>query len=413
MRVSVRINGHSLIKLSMLLLVIILCFPLSMVLPSMIRMSLQVMAALIFVISLLFLRRYAHLVALVLLFGCSILYYIGSWEEMMKGTTFLFNSLCCWIFAIYGILCLEGKVTFERSIFLLLVLLTLITAITTIAGLVQYPLAVRELGRDTSYAGTDIKSVYRLKNIASWSQVYGMVFIQGGIAHFYKETKNKIVLVTIVLVEICIILSQLTFGIIVSIAILTLTLTNAKSKKNILAVVAILSISGIAILNAERILLWAVNSSSKHGFSMLTTKLRDFYNLLIMKTTTGDATERFELYSKSLSSFTQYPLGLFWHREVQAVNYIGYHSEMFDFLGTMGIFGVVLLAIWIIVWISKMRKVEKSYCFRFLLYMFLSFVAIWILNPVFYSPQIWIGALSLPAMVVRMGDRESRVNYEI
>ncbi len=393
------ITGEKLANYSMFLIILIICFPLTMLLPSMIRMPIQILAVLLFVLALLLMNRTGYIVMLFLLFGCSYLYYIGTWEEMMEGSTFLYNSLCCWIISLYAMLCIDGCIKNNKKIFWLVVILTLFTAITTIIGLKQFPLAVRELGRGSSYAGTDVKLIYRSRNIASWSQVYGMVFFQGVFTYYYKETKNKLVLLTIVVTEMCILSSQLTFGILLSFVTLVLIITNRRSKKYYIIVFTVFIVALIAYFNRESIMLCAIGFSRRYEFEMLTPKLRDLYNLLIYKAVTGDASARFDLFTKSLSTFTNFPFGLFWYRDIQATNYIGYHSELFDIIGGLGILGIFIVIGGSYAWLHKIKKVEDGYIYRFLLYMFAVFGMIFFFNPVFYSPQIWVSVFALPALI--------------
>ncbi len=398
-------NGEKTSNLAMYIIVVLICFPLSMVLPGIVRRQIQIFAVSLFILSLILLRKYIYILILSALFCCSYLYYIGSWEEMMSASTFLYNSLICWIIVIYALLCINGHLRFDKKLFWLIVLITLITAITTIAGLMRYPLAVRELGRGESYSGTDIKLLYRKQNIASWSQVYGMAFMQGCFTYFYKETRNKIVLLTIVVTEICLLNSQLTFGILMSFVILALIIINVKSKKNHLFLLIGAAFAIALLINLESVLRWTIELSNKVGLEMLAPKLIDLYNLVINKSITGDATARLELYLKSFSAFCRYPKGLYWHGGVQATEIIGYHSEFFDLIGTLGILGVFFMIVCARVWNRKMKTIRDSYARRFLLSMFLVFIIMFVLNPVFYSPQIWIGAFALPAsMVINKAD---------
>ena len=271
---------------------------------------------------------------------------------------------------------------------------------TTIIGLTQYPLAVRELGRGESYTGMDIRLLYRTHNIASWSQLYGMVFILGGFVYYFKELKNKILFIAIVVTELCILRSQITFGILLSIATVVLVIINDKSKKYYLFSFCGLILSVIFLFNLDVILECFINLSDLMEMQMLTPKLRDLYNILILGVATGDATARFDLYTMSLSSFDKFPFGLFLYRNISARNYIGYHSDLFDVIGTLGLLGLILILTGFFSYIYMLRRVSDKYKQRFVLIMFIMFCIIFILNPVFYSPQIWIGAFTLPAILI-------------
>ncbi len=393
------INAERIANWSMYILVVLICIPLAMMLPGIVRMTLQVLSILMFLVSLILLKKIWHVLSIMILFGCSLLYYLLSWNEMMSASTFLFNSLCCWIFVIYGHLCITGIIK-RSKIFGLVLIITLITALTTIIGLKQFPLAVRELGRSTSYSGEEVRSIYRVRNIASWSQVYGMVFIIASFLFFYKETKKKGVLLCAIATEICIFLSQLTFGVLLSFVAFAMILTNAKSRSYYIWITVIAIAVFLIIINLEIVLSALMDLTDALKLNMLTPKLQDLYNLVVLKSSTGDATSRFDLYMKSFNSFLMYPFGLFFAQGTSAVDHIGYHSEFFDFIGTLGIGGVAAIIIWVSLWVINIRKISDPYKHRFLLFIFLSFIVMMIFNPVFYSPQIWLGSFALPAQLV-------------
>ena len=397
------IYGEKMANLSMLLTILLTCLPWTMILPSFLRMPLQVISVSLFIVSLLLLRRYYYLLALLILFFCSCMYFIGAWNEKMRATTFLYNSLCCWEIAIYGMMCIDGVIKYERKIFWLVVAITLVTSVTTILGLTQYPMAVRELGRELSYAGTNVKSIYRVRNIASWSQLFGMVFITGGLVYFFKENRNKFVFFTLLILELCILKAQITLGTLISIMILALMLANVKSKKIYYTIIFECSaIAVIVLFNLNYILSWFIELSRQLDLRMLSYKLRDLYNLLVEQSVTGDALARFELYTKSLKAFWEIDIRIVWIDGKPATNYIGYHSELFDLIGTLGVMGIILVLFCVSIWICKIKKIKNAYSHRFLLFMFYAFIILALLNPVFYSPQVWIGVFAVPAQLVCM-----------
>ena len=338
------LDGELWANRAMYLIILLTCLPLTMVLPSFIRMPIQIIAVLLFIIGLLLLGKYYYIWALIVLFSISGVYFIGSWGEKMRVTTFLFNSLCCWEIVIYGMLSLSKKINFNKNIIRLITIVTLVTAVTTIIGLMQYPLAVRELGRELSYSGADIKSTYRVMNIANWSQLYGMVFIAGALAYFFKETRNIITLVTIIVSEICILNAQITFAVLLSVMLLFLIFINMKSMKAYYTMMCLgIVVLGVIILALDNILSWSIEFAKQSGLSMFAYKLQDLHNLTIANAVTGDAAARFGLYTRSLNAFYEYPLGMYWQDNIHAIDYIGYHSEVFDIIGTLGILGIFII----------------------------------------------------------------------
>ena len=123
-KIKLTINGDRLANWAMQLIMLLTCLPIMMTLPSILRKPLQLLAVGFFLLSLLLKRKYTYILCLAFLFSCSYLYYIGSWDEMMAGSTFLYNSLCCWIVALYGILCINGGTKSSIKLFWFVVVIT-------------------------------------------------------------------------------------------------------------------------------------------------------------------------------------------------------------------------------------------------------------------------------------------------
>lgn len=402
---SISICGHRLMYYSMFMIIVITQIPVTRILPSYIRNPLQIFAVTLFMVALLQLKRYGYLWALISLFLVSSIYYTASWIMRMKTTTYLFNSLCCWEIAVYGILTLRGVVRYEKKIVLLVFFITIITAITTIVGLEQFPMAVRELGRRVSYSGLDVKTLYYSKNIASWGQLYGIVFILGGLIYSFKQTRKKIMLFAIILIEICIVKSQLTFALLISIMLLFLIFTNIKSQKIYYPLIFLaIFLFVLMVGNIKHLVLWSIDLLNQFEFQMLTKKLGDLYTLLI-GSIEGDAAVRFRLYTQSLNTFLEYPFGLYWLSNVYLEDYIGFHSEICDIIGALGVLGLFIVILCTSIWLYSILKIRDPYQCRFMVFMFFTFLMLAILNPIFYSPPVWMGALALPAHLVSVNKK--------
>lgn len=402
---EIQLNSKNLFKWWFRLLVLLICLPLGMAIPSMVRMPLQILTVGLFVLALAFIRKPQYLVSFFFLLFVSFLYYIGSWNEAMPASSFFFNSICGWEILVYTVLCLKKVVKVEKETLWIILIMTGITAVTTIIGTDKYPLAVREAVRRVSYSGEDIsqlKQMYKRHNIAGWHQMYGMVFFQGTFVYLWKKYRSKLILLIIILTEISVLKSQIAFAMIISIIILFLTVTNIRVKDYCVLPLGCCLALPVLYAAFDPILSLVIEVSEAHKMQMLTRKLQDLYSLMVLHTSTGDASERFRLYGKSLDGFFRYPFGLFMHPDVQAGDYIGFHSEFFDFIGTLGVFGICLIITGLVFWLFQIRKMKDPYDARFLLYIFITFVFLFILNPVFYAPQIWVGAFILPVSAVML-----------
>ena len=113
----------------------------------------------------------------------------------------------------------------------------MITSITTIIGLQRYPLAVRELGEKlgSGYASTGddfiaLKAVYRKMNIAGWNMAFGIVLMCPIFVRLFQVTKEKKYIVFLAISEVCVLFSQLTIGLILSVLGIFLALYRPSKK---------------------------------------------------------------------------------------------------------------------------------------------------------------------------------------
>lgn len=403
MRFQLNLSGENVFKISIYLMSVLLLVPIMLTLPPYVRLFLQIIDILLFLISLMLLRQWNYLMWLILLFLVSCLYYLTSWNGFMRPTTYLYNSLCCWRIILCAIIILNGTVKMDSMIITFIMFLVLVTSITTINGLLQYPLAVREMGRSgSSYSGADLnvlKEIYRGMNISSWSQMFGLVFLEGCFIQYYKETKRTIALITIVLTMVCICASQLAFAVLLLGMIATFFIIIGMRRVLVAVIIFILCI-GFFFLQADFLLENFIEFSQINGFQMLSRKLRDLHALLVLGGVTGDAYLRFKVYSLSLSTFLEYPFGFFFTEFDSSQGFIGRHSEVFDWIGAMGLLGIAMIIGFVYIWYNKIVVIKDITKRRFMFIMFISFIILAILNPVFYSPQVWIGAFLLPAILI-------------
>ena len=404
-----RINVNDLLNFSVLLLIVLICLPITQCLPEIVRKAFQAVSMGTFIIGMI-IKRDGHIlfryILLVAFFGT---YVIMVWEYRQSFFTCLFNVLSIVEICCFGLYIVEKKIdisALEKLLKIVLILMT-VTSITTIVGLVQFPLAVRELGRSVGYASSygnfeALKWTYRLHNIAGWSQLYGLVFYAPVALSLYRIKKDKLYLVSAVLCEICIIMGQITFALLLSIVLLFLMMYRPPKTANQFIVWAlVLAAIVLIILNFRHILEFAIEFFGNCGLDMLTIKLRNLYQLT-NKSLSGDALDRFVLYQKSIAVFKNYPILGFILSGNRIEDVFCYHSEFFDMLGFYGFFGIIVSTVIISRYLYWLRtQIIDRWPFYILL---VGLLSLYIFNPIWYSPQIFLGGLLIPAIIDRMKD---------
>lgn len=404
---KIKLSGETFIALSMYLLVFYLCLPISMtVLNSLLIYIIVFLSAILFISGLVWLGRLDYLFSFLSIFLFMFLFWRITWSVRLEGASYLYYCFASLSFVFGGMVLHKSKnKELVKHLFYYLTIIYLITSITSIFGLMKYPLAAREMARgstyDTSLDFTIYKNMYRRMNIVSWSQVYGMLFSIPTALMLWKKKKNIFFICLIVLVTMMLVASQITYAVILGIAFIVAGyITQGKSMKKVLISIALAVLIIIFVLFMEPILAFAVDVSEKAGLDFLTTKLNDLKVLLVNKNAVGDAASRNELYQVSIKTFIANPIfGLLFVGKAN-LNLIGYHSELFDLLGTFGMLGMIVIILAVVGYSRYLRK-EKRECRKDLFICFLGFIALFVVNPVFNSPQVFVGAFLYPLLASR------------
>lgn len=289
-----------------------------------------------------------------------------------------------------------------KRMFIFLTVIYFITAITTILGLNIYPLAARELARgstyDTSLDFTTRKNIYRSMNIASWSQIYGMLFAIPTSLFVWKKRRHIIYLILCIALGIMMIASQITFAVLLALLLIVGVIISCENNTKTILISFLVAIVAILLLfNLEGVMSFSVTVSDNAGLDFLSTKLNDIKTLLLYRSVVGNAGARGDLYTRSFGTFLNSPIvGLLLGGKGN-LNNIGYHSDFFDMLGTFGLVGLVVI-VSSLVSFHKFLKRTASENRREMIIIFFGFTILFVLNPIFNSPQIFVGAFLYPIL---------------
>ena len=368
--------------------------------PGIIRKPLLIVGLMSFVVALL-ISRMQYFVIYMLTVGMGLLYYFVSWSVMLSFSSYVFPMLVSLEFLVCTWMILDGKLNLPDKIVWLFFIATFVTALTTICGLFKFPMAVRVLGQASSDDNSPMQFMFRRYNMAGWGLLFGMGFMEGSLIYTYKKQKNIFLLIIIISDGICVLMSQLVFAVILSGIVFTLVLMNGSNRKFVLRSIFLFLTALIAWIERSAILTFFYELAVKSNLTMIQLRIKNLMDLLIWGNTSGDAGARFELYMRGIRSFLLHPFGLFFTRREEIENLLGFHSEFFDLIGSMGILGVTSAIILVLAFVSRTKKIDEPYNRRFIIFMAGTFGIMFLINPVLYHPHIILSTLLIPGILAK------------
>lgn len=388
------------------ILLLLTFLPITQCFPSIIRWSLQIISIGLFFIGLLLEKNKKYFLGYL---GCilfSFVYVYNVWKFNQSIVTCIFNIMAGFAFVYFGVVYItqkEREDKYPQKIVATIVALVIITSVTTIVGLQRYPLAVRELGRvgsgysSSGQAFLDLKFKYKLMNIASWSIVYGIVFAVPWFINQYKDKRKAKYIIGLIIVLICLMKAQLTIGILISVLLVFFSIYKpSKKPKDVLLSIIIVLLLLMLIIFGDEILLFVIQLSGNRNLGMLSTKLQDLFYLM-QGNQIGDVLARSERYTRSLNHFIEHPILGMSIQGVSEYGLFGNHSDFFDILGYYGSFGLIVLIYMINTYLKDIKRSKSVYSQWDLFVPLVALIILFVLNPVWYSPQVFATAILLPS----------------
>lgn len=404
-----RITSESLIIYSVALFFLLTCLPITMCIPGIIRKILQIIAMLLLVGGLLICNNKNYFILFSLIFVVMTFRIYTVWHFQQSFSSCAFSVFAGCAFAVTGIMLYKQINDYRISMLLFfVVIIALITSITTIIGVIDNPLAVRELGRSgMGYGGVtgdefqQLKFNYRLQNIAGWNHLYGIVFLLPCLIEAYKMHRKIIYLFTTISCFICIFMSQIGFAIVIALFILLCMFVRMCLKSKLIVLLGVIVGVGILfIINLDYFMSMLIDYTFSHKMLAIYYRLLDVNNLL-NGMMSGDVLARADLYSKSLDLFAEHPvLGQVFYG-VSKDGLFSRHSEFFDMIAFWGIIGIIMLVVIISLYCRYIKKYNK-YTKTVSYIVFAGFLLMYIVNPIWYSPQIAISVFLIPAILSNM-----------
>ena len=382
MKLSFKITPARILYIAFILMLVLTCLPITMVFPGIIRKSMQGLALLLFILGLGMQRQKAILLEYIFCCLFFFTYIYNVWGFTQSLFSCLFNTMAGFSFVFYSIYLIYNKDNEENKKYIR-------KALRAVSG--------------SGYASTGddfiaLKAVYRKMNIAGWNMAFGIVLMCPIFVRLFQITKEKKYIVFLAISEVCVLFSQLTIGLILSVLGIFLALYRpSKKAKDIIILLFVLFIAFIMLFMLDDILLLTVRITNNLNLSFVSDKLKDAL-MLLSGSVGSDASARFDRYSKSLAVFFRYPvMGISIHG-VPHDGMFGNHSDIFNLLGYYGGFGIVVMIIMVCRYFNHIKVSVGKNSWIYISQLFI-FILLAVLNPVWYSPQVFIGAMLMPTLV--------------
>lgn len=322
------------------------------------------------------------------------------WKYYTTPGSFIMTNVLCFVYMEMGVyLALYTSKATRTAIRNILLVIVCITAITSIISIQSVPFAMRELGNGSKSISGLETSLY-LRNTSTWGEVYAMVFILPSLILWYKQIKKMGVLMIIVLLEACILLSQITTAIIISFSFLPLLILKAPSLKRLFFLGAIFIGFMFFLSNyAGLFFYWLHEVMSKTGNEMLALRSHQLYLLFSAQKMTGTISGRYDLYLTSLETFFKNPILGYEFSSAMEFNFIGLHSQIFDFMAAMGL---IIFIPYVLAYASVVKSMIKCIRddnqYRYFLLSIIMLILLMFTNPTYYACGIYMSAFMAPSL---------------
>lgn len=413
MKIIIKINDNTLVVLGLILIYCATCIPIVMLTPTIFRMGLLALSV-VFLLAVLVkngkVNLLLNIIILVAFFG---FYFFYVYSHISKPRYYLSNMFLSVLILAYSYYLLTNLELYDTtSLLKFILILSSITALTTIYGCFKYPYAVRELGRALKDTMDGDKNQFLALNIANWSQIYMLAFLIPCIVFLYKKSRKIYLLLIIILLEAAVIISQITFAILLSLLMAFLVYVDVpKTSKQFVNVITVAAILFLLLFDTKGILKQIINIVSNLNMEFLTGKLSDLYNLLFLKNATGDASGRFDLYGMSLNTFIKNPIiGVMFSNTRESM--FGFHSEFLDLLAFGGIISVILELFYIFSYFKALQRYQGEDK-KNLMVIFGGFLILFILNPVISNVALILGAFLMSAVVANYTIRDRSIDNDV
>lgn len=282
-----------------------------------------------------------------------------------------------------------GKIAFFYLIFFT------IGSLQTYFGLLQYPMASRELAGALA-DNPELGNRYSFLGIGGFGHIYSASFLLIATSFLLKNnhhlyTIKSRILVLVSVISIFLMLLQASYAtslIILFIGLFSVLIVRNKFGLIILSTTAVIVFLLIPKTTWNKFFIGIADLFSWNN--ILNEKFLDLANSFLYGTGNGQTGDRIELYGTSFKTFLSNPLfGIYGPLGNSNTGLLGDHSGWLDLLGYYGLFTVIPLALAIYVNFKKhLRFYQATSYYGFVIVIYLLILVLGIVNPIVYVYEI-------------------------
>lgn len=326
--------------------------------------------------------------------------FIQTWQYETSVLHYLSTSMFCWLYCVYGIYFLLSTDKDQGKIINLITLIFFINSFTTIR-MVSYDAQVaRNLNNAPIYTDAETKFFY-MGNTATWGIMYAMTLSLPYLIALFRKSRKSRWLIASVAILVCIIYSQLTLAFIYAVAMVFFSIYDLRSKNRRCILLSCTVIAAVIMMVAmDNILLFVNDVFLDLGMDLLAQRMRELSASFTMHQLQGGGAFRFQLYGRSFQTFLSYPI---FGKQTNNWSEIGYHSQIFDTMGTTGLIGT---CIYIVPFVALIKFYHNKIKDELIKYAFMIssmfFLVALTLNPAWYAPEIFMSVFLIAPLADKM-----------
>ena len=401
-----KFNKYSICTIGLILLVFLYQLPIAVIIPKGIR-QIGLFAALACVLLTLFIHKSLKMIVLALLSGLiSVCLYYTCWSiypnyadtgSLVSKTIqyFLF-----WGYLFFGSIYQKAHQRQKKKVFVFWLLITIITMTTTLLGEIRFPGVARLLAGIATEEESDF---YKQYNIGSYNTVYGVLMALPVWCYLFKTSKKSQKILSafmIVYSLIFFIITEYAFAVIGAVVIMLwyLFLSDNWNVWQFMKFSAALLVFVLLLFSIEPILDYFIKYTISHDMGSFNRRLVAIKQLLQTGVQSDDIYKRNLHYNTSITAFMQHPVlgGIIDLKNLK----LGRHSELFDLMASLGLWGVFYLGYTLLYYYKKaIKPYKKDLCYRYMLIGVLCFLYLLVVNLVLNFHNVSFGLFVLPILV--------------
>lgn len=304
-----------------------------------------------------------------------------------------------WGYLFIAIIFIDANLKQKKKVFVVWLVVTVITMTTTVIGEIRFPGVSRLLAGVATEAESDF---YKQYNIGSYNTVYGALVALPIWCYLRKSRKGFARLfagVMIVYSLLFFVITQYAFAVIGAVAIVAwfIFLSDEWSVKRVIKLILAVSMLFMVVISFRWILDNLLLYTHDHKMDSFYRRLVSIKQLVYTGQQSGDIEKRSEHYLTSIKSFARHPVlgGMVDLKSLQ----LGRHSELFDYLAALGMWGICFLWGMLKYYWNKCIRIDKQkHIYKYKVVVFVTFLYVFAINLVFNFHNVSFALFILPVL---------------